>query len=154
MKVNIDFSSVDIPTSLDAKQVERAQKYVTGTVIEGLTVTDTSKKYGISTKILYDDRHLKNPVWNRYVQALTNECVDTDDYADHVYIRNRIKQNAMKPNATKEDFLLYERYFPWMIAYDKAKKMKELGISEDGQMITDTRNLEEKKASLLQRLKG
>lgn len=147
-QVNLD--SVAIPQGLDDKQSERARIYVKATVLEGLTVKETCDKYGISSGTLYNERHLKNPVFNRYVQALTHECIGRDDFADHQFIANKIKENAMKSSASQKDYDLYIKAWGWMFEYMKHQKLKEMGVSTDG----DHKTPAERKARLLKRLKS
>jgi|SRR5699024_6411195 len=151
-KQQINFDKVPVPDGLDSKQQERAIKYVTGTVLEGLTITETLEKYGISSGTMYNEHHLKNPVFENYIQRLTAECVSTDDIADFHIIAGKIKQNALKSGATRADYELYLKTYSWLEEYVKQTKMQELGINKGG--MADTRTVEEKKAVLLSRLKG
>lgn len=153
MQKEVDFSKVAIPQGLDSKQVERAKLFVEGTVIKGLTQTEFFKQYGISSGTIHNERHLKNPLWNKYVHNLTKEVIDGDDISDHLYIAEKIKNEAMKPNAGKQEYEMYLKAWGFMFDIMKQQKEKELGyVSGTGSL--DTRTVEEKKQSLLSRLKG
>jgi len=149
----IDFSKVEIPQGLDEKQAERARLFVEGTVMKGLTQTDFCKSYGISSGTLHNERHLKNPIWNKYVHNLTKEVVNGDDVSDHLFIAEKIKNEAMKPNAGKQEYEMYLKAWGFMFDIMKQQKERELGFT-DGKMASDTKTVEEKKQSLLSRLKG
>ncbi|WP_163583425.1 hypothetical protein [Gracilibacillus saliphilus] len=152
MQKEVDFSKVPVPQGLDDKVSERARLFVEGTVIKGLTVTQFCKEYEISSGTMYNERHLKNPVFNKYVHALTKEVINGDDISDHLYIAEKIKNEAMKPNATKQDYEMYLKAWGFMFDIMKQQKEKEIGFTPEG--ATDTRSVEEKKATLISRLKG
>ncbi|RIU93305.1 hypothetical protein [Oceanobacillus picturae] len=152
MKKNVDLSKVPVPHGLEEKVAERARQYVEGTVINGLTVKQFSETYGISTSTIYNEHHLKNGLFNRYVHQLTKEVVDGDDISDHLYIAEKIKNEAMKPNANKQDYEMYLKAWGFMFDIMKVQKEKELGFSTGEEK--DTRTVDEKKAVLLSRLKG
>lgn len=153
MDKNADLLKVEVPSGLDDKQAERARMYVEGTVIKGMVQKDFCTAYGISSATLHSERHLKNPLWNKYVHALTQEVVGGDDISDHLFIAEKIKNDAMKPNAGKQEYEMYLK--AWGFMFDIMKQQKELEYKYDNKTGNiDTRTVDEKKQTLLHRLKG
>lgn len=150
MNTNVDLNKVPVPPELDDKQAKRARDFVEGTILKGMKQAEFCKQYNISSGTLHSERHLKNVHFSKYVQQLTHECIGKDDIESHQIIMKRIQQNAMMPNASTKDIDLYNDFYSWMFKFYEATKLKELNVTTEG----DSRTVEEKKLSLLSRLKG
>lgn len=139
------FESVEVPHGLDEKQAEWARNYVKGRTLEGLTIEQTCKKYGMNTGTLYNDKHLKNIVFQRYVNALT-AILATDEIGDFQMIANQIKQDALRPNSTHKDRELYLKVFDWLVEYNAEIQKAKYGL--ESKVTTEEKTLEERKSAL------
>lgn len=144
------FEKVSVPYGLTEEQAQRARDYVKGHILEGLTVKEICDKYGMSTSTLYNDKHLKNIVFQRYVNSLT-AVLATDELEDFRVISNQIKQDALKPNATYKDRELYLKVFGWVVEYNEEQKKAEYGLTS--KVIQNEKSLEERKNALFAKLK-
>lgn len=143
------FEDVSIPSGLDDSQIEIARQYVHGRNIEGLTITDLCKKYNISSNTLYNDKHLKNPTFNQYVNRLIGTMA-SDELEDYRIIANKVKQNALKPNATQKEIDTYLKVFDWVGTVIEATEKQKHGITDDNQY--QQKSVDELRLSLIDRL--
>jgi Helix-turn-helix of insertion element transposase len=145
--------NIPVPSGITEEQSRLAKAYVMERHQSGINVADFCSKYGISTATWYGDTYMKNPMFESYLTALGGTVVSADEQEAYQIVKQKIMQMATKQSAGVKEIQLFLENFSHVVEADKQSRMKELGIvpeHEKGQFKT----VEERKASLLSRLKG
>lgn len=143
------FDHVEVPQGLSPILAERAKRWVMGRYMEGLNVEETCKRYKLSTGTLYNDYHLKSPIFNRYIERLTANLVQ-NDIEDFKIIKNKVTAEALKPTASIAEKRLYFDTVWWVGDYYNKKMLEKHGITNTDE---DVISIEAKRQSLLKRLR-
>ncbi|MGE6630748.1 phBC6A51 family helix-turn-helix protein [Bacillus sp. NPDC077027] len=144
---------IPVPSGITEEQARLAKLYVMERHQSGISVGDFCSKHGISTATWYGESYMKNQVFESYLTALGGTVVSADEQEAYQIVKQKIMQMATKQSAGVKEIQLFLENFSHVVEADKQSRMKELGIvpeHEKGQFKT----VEERKASLLARLKG
>lgn len=146
-------NQIHVPKSLNENQVKLAQAFVQARHTTGIGVAEFCSKHGISTATWYGESYMKNPVFESYLTALGGSIISDSEAAAYQIVKKKIMQEATKANAGTREIQLFLDNFSYIVEAEKQQRMRELGIQPAHEQV-EQKTLEEKKASLLSRLKG
>ncbi|MBY0224109.1 phBC6A51 family helix-turn-helix protein [Sporosarcina aquimarina] len=149
--MNDGFSKVPVPTSLSPEQVRLAKLYTKERHETGITVGAFCAKYKKSTATWTEWK--KHPDFAGYLISLGGALVSEDGWKTYEIVKKKIEAMATADKAGVKEIQLYLQTNDHLRQADLQRQMKEMGLTEDGAEV-DTRTVEEKKASLLSKLKG
>lgn len=140
------------PSSLSQQQIAVAKSYVKEKMLEGFTVQDFCSKHGISTKTLYSDEWLRNPLFTAYISEVQDVTIPADEAKAYQKIKRHILGISSKQNPSIKEIELFLSTFSYLAESDKRKQMSRLGLSNEAIKSDSHKTLEEKKAALFKRL--
>ncbi|MGG3926881.1 phBC6A51 family helix-turn-helix protein [Metabacillus fastidiosus] len=145
---------VPVPVGIDKKMVDVAKDYVTSRLKEGFTMTDMFKRHGISSKSFYDWKREK-PEYEEYINQLSETLIDTNELEAVRKMKKKILAYADKSNVTANEMKIFMDTFSYIFQADARIQSEKLGLNQSaGSTGGDSfKSLEERKASLLSRLK-
>ncbi|ARK23657.1 hypothetical protein SporoP37_02425 [Sporosarcina sp. P37] len=145
-------NAITVPSHLSDKAVSLAKQFVKSRMMDGFTIAEFCKSNGISTKTWYgfmEDEHFQD-----YLQQIQDAVIPTDEREAYEKIKKKIMQIADKQNPSVKEIELFTDTFAYVVEADKRERMDALGLTEEAVKASSFRTIEEKKASLLSRLKG
>lgn len=146
-----EMNDVPIPEGLKERQIRLARAFSKDKHELGITIKDFTRKHSMSTATWYS--WLENPVFEKYLNDLQGNVITDDERAVYHKVKKKIMAMATAKNAGVKEIELFNQHFSYVIEAEKRDAMQKLGINSTGSN-TDTRTVEQKKARLLQRLKG
>lgn len=143
--------AIPVPYSVNEKQAEIAKKIVKAKLERSFNVQDFCTENGISTKTYYV--WFENEDFASYINQLEDAVIPADEREAYAKIKKHILKIAEKQNPTIKEIELFTETFSYVVQADQRQRAEALGISETKKPLT-SQSLDEKKASLLSRLKG
>ncbi|WP_010530919.1 phBC6A51 family helix-turn-helix protein [Lentibacillus jeotgali] len=143
--------NIEPPEKLTERQVKIAKAWVQNGLNNRLPQGEFVKKFNMSTATL--SKWLKNPDFSAYVQELKGELISSDELRAYDVVKKHILARVNSDNPTEKEINMYLEHFDYVVQYEKQKAMQRMGITEKGKP-SDDRTVEDKKASLLTRLKS
>lgn len=140
------------PESLSERKIAIAKARVHNELNEGLNQEDFCRKYGLSTATLH--KWMKEVDFTRYIQDLKGEVISSDELKAYEVVKRHILERVNSANPSEKDINLYLDNFDYVVKYQQQIAMEKLGINKTGEASTDNRTVEQKKQTLLSRLKG
>ncbi|MFJ7727483.1 hypothetical protein ACIQXV_15130 [Neobacillus sp. NPDC097160] len=150
--MTINKNQIPVPSSLSPEQVNLAKAFVQERHTSGISVSDFLSKHGKSTKTWYEWQ--KDEVFDSYLKALGGTIVSDDEREAFQIVKKKIMQMATKQSASVKEVELFLSTFQYVVEAEKQDRMKELGIQPAHEKARNERTVEDRKAVLLQRLKG
>lgn len=145
----MDEKEIIPPAVLNEKQIKVAQQFVKMR-FDGLSVEDACKAIPVSTATLYKWK-AKQPVFASYMNALESSMVNEDEREAYKNVKAYIIRMVNVKNPSDKHVDMFMKHFEYVVNAENARRMAELGIITD---TKDFKTVEERKASLLTRLKG
>lgn len=146
-----EFHEVIPPAVLGEEQIKFAQQFVKMRFSDGMSVADACKAFGSSTATFYRWKE-NQPAFESYLKALQASMVNDDEREAYANVKKYILRKVNMDNPTDKHVDMFFKYFEFVVEAENAKRMDELGITTG--RTADFRTVEERKASLLSRLKG
>lgn len=143
-----EMEKVRVPASLTDRQVKLAKKFVYERQEKGITVRQFCND-NISSKSWYDWKEI--PAFDQYLSDLSGSLITDDVVEAYGKVKKRILHLATKDTASIKELELFNDHFSGVIEYEKLKELERLGISDKR---VDTKTTEEKRNSLIHRLKS
>lgn len=143
---------IPVPASLSSEQVNLAKAFVMERHQTGISISDFLSKHSKSTKSWYE--WLKQPEFESYLKALGGTIVSDDERQAYQIVKKKIMQMATKQSASVKEVELFLSTFSYVVESEKQERMKELGIVPAHEKTPTGKTVEDRKALLLQRLKG
>ena len=145
-------NAITVPPHLSDKQVMLAKQFVQSRMMDGFTIADFCKENGISSKTWYE--YKEDEHFNVYLNEIQNAVIPSDEREAYEKIKKKIMQIADKQNPSVKEIELFTDTFAYVVEADKKERMDKLGLTNKAVKASSHRTVEEKKASLLSRLKG
>lgn len=142
---------IPVPNTLNDKQIELAKKYARAYLLEGFTVADFCSDNKISSKTWYE--FLKIPEFKHYLSHVQNAVIPADEKLAFQEMKKHILKIPYKEAPSIKETELFMEVFGYLAEADKQEQMEKLGLYDNGK-LKDVRTIEERKSSLLSRLKG
>ncbi|WP_163971816.1 phBC6A51 family helix-turn-helix protein [Oceanobacillus halotolerans] len=146
-------NDVKVPPQLTERQAHIAREWVDNEMNTGLTINQFCSKHSLSSATFTKWKNT-NIDFQTYCQALKGELISSDELRAYEVVKRHILERVNSANPTEKDINMFIENFDYVVKFQQAKAMQKLGINNKGEASTDTRTVEEKKASLLSRLKG
>lgn len=151
-KAEVLLDTIPVPYSVNEKQGYIAKKIVKAKLEGTYNVQEFCSSNGISTKTLYAWFN-ENEDFASYVNQLQDAVVPADEREAWEKVKKQILKIADKPNLSIKEIELFTETFSYVIEADKKSRAEALGLTDTKKPLT-SQSLDEKKASLLSRLKG
>ncbi|WP_404347486.1 hypothetical protein LG311_17835 [Sutcliffiella horikoshii] len=143
---------IPIPSGLSEEQVRLAKAYVLERHTSGISISDFLSKHSKSTATWY--KWLENEVFESYLKALGGTIVSDDEREAYTIVKKKIMQMATKQSASVKEVELFLSTFAHIVESDKIERMKELGLELPHEKAVSVKSIDERKASLLSRLRS
>ncbi|MFS0637897.1 phBC6A51 family helix-turn-helix protein [Mesobacillus foraminis] len=143
---------IKAPASLNDEQIRLAKAFTAERHQTGISISDFCTKQGISTATWY--KWKEDVIFSSYLTALGGTIISDDEREAYQIVKKKIMTEATKANAGVREIQLFLDNFSYIVEAEKQERMKELGIQPEYMKNEKQLSVEEKKASLLQRLKG
>lgn len=137
------------PASLGTEQVKFIKQFVQMRFKDGMSISDACKAIGTSTASFY--RWKDEAAFSAYMTALEMDLVTEDERKAYSNVKAYIMKKVSVENPSDKHVEMFFKYFDYVITSENAKRSSELGITTG---VKDFKTIEERKASLLTRLKG
>lgn len=147
----MDINEVEAPKELSTRQINIARAIVENELKEGLTQQDFCRKHSMSSATLAKWR--KDVTFSGFVSDLKGEIISSSELQAYEVVKRHILQRVNSANPTDKDIQMFMENFDYVVKYEQQKAMEKLGINKQGENVSNTKSLAEKKAGLLQRLK-
>lgn len=141
--------AVTPPASLGEEQVKFAKQFVQMRFTDGMSISDACKALSTSTATFY--RWKDEPAFSSYMNALEMDLVTEDERKAYSNVKAYIMKKVSVENPSDKHVEMFFKYFDYVITSENAKRSTQLGITTG---VQDFKTLEERKATLLTRLKG
>jgi hypothetical protein len=139
------------PSSLNTEQINLAKAYVQERHEKGISISEFLSNKGKSTKTWY--KWLEDEVFSSYLKALGGTVVSDSEREAYQIVKQKIMQMATKSNASVKEVELFLNNFSYVVEAEKQERMKELGIVPAHEKAHSEKSVEQRKLSLLGRLK-
>jgi len=139
-----------VPQTLSENMVNFAKKYVKLRIVEGLAIGEICKTLGVSTKTFYSWQ--ENEAFNSYLKKLEASYITDDEIQAYNHVRKHILKLVSRENPSDKHVEMYLKHFNHVVEAENHKRMQQLGINTNG--TSDSKTVEERKASLLARLQS
>ncbi|KPB06326.1 hypothetical protein [Bacillus sp. CHD6a] len=148
------FADVTLPQGLNERQIGVAQDYVVSRLQDGFTINNFVSKHGLSTKTFYAWKEIEG--FSSYIDELNEVLIPSDVLSAVEKFRKRVMEFVEKETMTKEEMNQFHSMFKHVIDASNRMEAEKLGlnISAGSPTSVPTKSVEERKASLLSRLKG
>lgn len=143
---------VKAPDSLSERQIMIAKELVNNDLNEGLPQADFCRKHNLSTATLA--KWNKDIDFSKYIQDLKGEVISSDELKAYEVVKRHILERVNSANPSDKDIQMYIDNFQYVVKYQQQKQMEKLGIDVKTGKSTNPVDIEERKKSLLHRLKG
>ncbi|WP_226619767.1 hypothetical protein [Cytobacillus firmus] len=144
---------VSVPNGVTEKMAEVAKYYVLNRMKDGFTVQSMCSYLKISTATW--TKWKENQLYMSYITQMTNVLVPDDELEAVRKFRRKVMAIADKDNINSNEFKLFHEMFKPIIEAEINMKAEELGLNKSSHGGSALQlSIEEKKASLLSRLKG
>lgn len=144
---------VPVPVGIDEKMVSVAKYYVTNKLKDGFTMQKMFTHFSMAGKTFYS--WLEKPEYQKYIDELMKVIIPDDELQAVRKFRKKVMAFADKQNLSSAEMKLFQDLFAPIIQADIKMQMEKLGLDTDKQSTSSSaKTLEEKKAIILQRLKG
>jgi hypothetical protein len=140
-----------VPSGLTEEQIRLAQAFVHERHTSGISIADFLSNHGKSTKTWY--KWLEDEVFESYLKALGGTVVSEDEREAFQIVKKKIMSMATKQSASVKEVELFLSTFSYVVEAEKQERMKELGIVPAHEKARTENTVEDRKASLLSRLK-
>lgn len=150
-ETNERMEEIEVPQSLNERQVRLCKQFVIDKHDKGIGVAEFCNRNNVSTATWY--KWQDNPTLDRYLNDLQGNIISDSEKESYAKVKKKIMEMATAKNASVKEIDLYLSTFSYLKEADNRETMKRLGISDKNDSV-DTRTVDEKKASLLSRLKG
>jgi hypothetical protein len=144
--------TVQEPSNLTDEQVTLAQQYARSKMLDGHTVGGFCSANGISTKTWY--KFLDIPEFVSYMAEIQNLVIPASEKDAFQAMKNHVLKIPFKENPSLKEIELFYDTFGYLAEADKREQMEKLGLNQVESKTSRFVNIEERKASLLSRLKG
>lgn len=142
---------IPVPASLSAEQVNLAKAWIKEKHETGIPINDFLSKHSKSTATWY--RWKEDEVFESYLKALGGAIVSDDEREAYQIVKKKIMAMATKSTASVKEIELYLNTFSYVVEAEKQERMRELGIVPAHEKARSEKTVEDRKASLLSRLK-
>ena len=142
---------IPVPNTLNDQHVELITKYSRGKLLDGFTIAGFCEDNGISTRTWY--KFLEIPEFKHYLSQVQNSVIPADEKDAFQEMKKHILKIPYKESPTIKETELFMDVFGYLAEADKQEQMEKLGLHNNGR-LKDVRTVEERKSSLLSRLKG
>ena len=142
--------TIPVPSVLTVEQVAFAVQYARAKMLDGHTVGGFCSDNRISTKTWY--KFLEVPEFVSYMADIQNLVIPTNEKDAFNAMKKHILKIPFKESPTIKETELFMDVFGYLAEADKREQMEKLGLNNVDSKATKT--IEERKASLLTRLKG
>lgn len=142
-------AAVAVPAKLSPQKAQLARIFAKEKLMEGFTVGNFCSDNGISTKTWYE--WLEEADFKSYLNQVQSAIIPDDEREAFQQLKKHILKLPYKQNPTPKEIEMFMDVFGYVAEADKRERMEALGISDEQK--PDIKTLEEKKASLLSRLK-
>ena len=139
------------PDGISDRYAGIAKDYVRAKMMDGFTIGTFCKGHNLSTKTWYD--LLEKDEFKAYISQLQAVLIPDDERQAYEQMKKHLLKIPYMQKPTSKDIELFLSVFSYVVEADKQERMQALGIS-DGKKSVDTRTVEERKASLFERLKS
>ena len=141
---------IPVPTTINEKQTELAIKYARSKMLEGFTIGTFCSDNKISTKTWYS--YLENPDFVTYLAEVQNVVIPTTEKNAYEKFKQHVLRIPYKENPSIKELEFYADTFSYLAENDKRQKINAM----DSENIKASKfaSVDERKASLLSRLKG
>lgn len=143
-------SAIKIPHTLTDRQVALAKQFVQARMMDGFSVGAFCKENGMSTATWY--KWSEDDAFKAYLNELSDAIVPTDEKEAYSKIKKLIMKIAEKENPSIKEIELFTDTFSYVVEADRRERMQALGLGATPS--ADVVSVEERKASLLSKLKG
>lgn len=142
---------VPVPNTLSERQIQLAKAYAVDKFRININVIDFCSKYKVGSATW--SKWNKEEVFQSYLVAVQGSLIPEDKWATYDIVKRKIERLASAGDAGVKEIELYLKTFDFMVLADKQRQMDEMGITPAHEK-KEFKTLEERKATLLARLKG
>lgn len=147
-------NKVPVPAGLSERQKSIAEAYAKDQMKDGFTIGGFCTEQGISTKTFYSTEYKENALFTQYVNSLVDKAIPEDEMAAFRKMKRHLLKFAEKENPTTKEMQMFFEAFDYIREADKRQQMERLGLSNSpANNSGSTKSIEERKASLLERLR-
>ncbi|WP_368298544.1 phBC6A51 family helix-turn-helix protein [Cytobacillus firmus] len=142
-------AAVAVPVKLSPQKAQLARLFAKEKLLEGFTVSNFCSDNGISTKTWYE--WMEEADFKSYLNQVQSAIIPDDEREAFQQLKKHILKLPYKQNPTPKEIEMFMDVFGYVAEADKRERMEALGISDEKK--PDIKTLEEKRNSLLSRLK-
>ncbi|MCM3546589.1 hypothetical protein C2I27_16555 [Priestia megaterium] len=143
---------VEVPGSINPRQVALAKAYVSERLQEGFTINDFCKKNSISTKTWY--KWTDSPEYNDYINNLSDVLLPEDELQAVRKMKSKIMGLADKEKVSANELKIFMETFSYVFEAEARMQAEKLGLNKGVASVNNRpeTTLEEKKAYLITKL--
>lgn len=146
---NKSLKVIEVPATLSEDKVKFAQQFVKMR-LQGMAIDNICSELGHSTKTYY--KWIKFDDFKWYVKEIESLYISDDERVAYASVKRYILKKVQEDNPSDKHVDMFFKYFEYVVDAENEKRMRELNIDTGSK--GNFKTVEERKASLLSRLKG
>lgn len=144
-------NSIKVPSKLSDRQVQICKLYASKKLEEGFTVGSFCKSQGMSTATFY--KYMEDELFSSYLKEVSDAIIPADELQAFQLLKKKVLKIAEKDSPSLAEINLFMTTFPYLVSYDNRMRSSALGLDDESIKKGNTKTIQERKESLLKRLK-